>query len=120
MSSVECKLVQHTHLEQVDDPGGFPATLSNRLQDKAAGHHLPSDGVHTGTGQRLLEHGLQGQHAHARLRGTFNMSPKPWKLAAATSTSTAGCFYLSGPGADAAEVSGLAEVAAGRICQDVS
>lgn len=72
--------MQHTHLEQVDDPGGFPATSSNRLQDKAAGHHLPSDGVHAGTGQRLLEHGLQGQHAHASLRGTFNVSPKPWKL----------------------------------------
>lgn len=60
VSSVEYKLVRipQTHLEQVDDPGGFPATYSNRLQDKAAGHHLPSDGVHTGTRQRLLEHGL--------------------------------------------------------------
>lgn len=49
MSPVEHKLVPQTNLEQVDDPGGFPATSSDRLQDKAAGHHLPSDGVHAGT-----------------------------------------------------------------------
>lgn len=74
MSSVEYKLVQspETNLEQVDDPGGLPATSSNRLQDKAAGHYLPPDSVHAGARQRLLKHGLQGQHAQASLRGDVN------------------------------------------------
>lgn len=77
------------HLQQVDDPGGLLSMTSNWLQDPATGHHLPSDGVHTGTRQRLLEHRLHCQHAQATL------------------------FGLS---ADAAEVPRLAEVAGGRIC----
>lgn len=67
-TTILVKQSSQTHLEQVDDPGGFPAASSNRLQDKAAGHHLPPDSVHTGTRQGLLEDGLQGQHAHASLR----------------------------------------------------
>lgn len=57
-----------SHLQEVDDPGGFLSTPSNRLQDPAAGHHLPSDGVHAGTGQGLLKHRLHREHAQTGLR----------------------------------------------------
>lgn len=57
-----------THLQEERDPGGFAAAASDRLQEPAAGHHLPADGVHAGPRQRLLEHGLHGQRAQASLR----------------------------------------------------
>lgn len=119
VSSAHCNLMQipNPHLEQVDDPGGFPSTSSNRLQDEAAWHHLPSDGVHAGTRQRLLKHGLHGQHAHTGLREMLKMSPNLCKQQLQPRAPAApACFYLSGLGAEAAEVPRLAEVAAGRIC----
>lgn len=57
-----------SHLQEERDPGGFAAAASDRLQEPAAGHHLPADGVHAGPGQRLLEHGLHGQRAQTSLR----------------------------------------------------
>lgn len=56
------------HLQEARDPGGFTAVASDRLQEPAAGHHLPPDGVHTGPRQQLIEHRLHGQRAQASLR----------------------------------------------------
>lgn len=87
--SVRKRWRPEVQLKQVDDSRGFLPVASHRLQDPTTGHHLPPNGVHAGTRQRLLEHRLHCQHAQATL------------------------FGLS---ADAAEVPRLAEVTGGRIC----